>query len=794
MENQGEIRKFVNDQLSQWPMACANFRALKNVKVRTMNIGGLEVVLQHNPARMVSSAAKLDKSSIAVRPCFLCNRFPEQSFLRFDGRKGKKYDILLNPFPIFPEHLVIALSRHAPQSIWERYIDILDLSRKYQGYTFFYNGPHSGASAPDHHHFQAAPSGLMPLEADVDSLLSSSSETLEYLTSVRDASLYHYKKYLKGVFVLSATTSKSAAKLFYRLLDCVDIPQGESEPLFNLISWYSGGEFRSIVVFRTCHRSHHYFSEGEDHLTMSPGCADMGGCLIAPVEEDFNRLDERLLSEVLSEVTLSGESEQRIIRKLTRVQPYIKVGIMTADRIEFKMYPDCGGTRVATFREGKIDYDGALYDELYFEEQTPSTFFAEPTFELRDVTIGKGFHWERKETQKFAGTLKIIVENNALTAVNIVGIEDYLLSVISSEMSPDSPEEFLKAHAVISRSWAMNKILKRRLAVKQPLDLPECHSLGELVTVVDGLKHGPDGLSGGAEGPVSQMSGSPAAARSTGVFSYEKCYDRNDHKLYDVCADDHCQRYQGLTRVEGAVAKAVQRAVDTTWGQVLTSSGELCDARFAKCCGGVSEIFSTCWEGGDKPYLQSLPDTPGHVQVGSVLPDGSRAVPYCSLATPEVLSSIFNNYDRETTDFFSWTQEYETGRLSEIISSKSGIDIGRLTGFEILEKGPSGRICKIGIKGSESSIIVGKELEIRRLLSETHLKSSDFEVEFTSYGTVLFKGRGWGHGVGMCQCGAAVMALQGNGYRDILSHYYPGSVLSELNGAEFNACDLKPLT
>ncbi len=168
-------------------------------------------------------------------------------------------------------------------------------------------------------------------------------------------------------------------------------------------------------------------------------------------------------------------------------------------------------------------------------------------------------------------------------------------------------------------------------------------------------------------------------------------------------------------------------------------------------------------------------------------------MPYCSLATPEVLSSIFNNYDRETTDFFSWTQEYETGRLSEIISSKSGIDIGRLTGFEILEKGPSGRICKIGIKGSESSIIVGKELEIRRLLSETHLKSSDFEVEFTSCGTVLFKGRGWGHGVGMCQCGAAVMAFQGDGYRDILSHYYPGAVLSELNGAEFNACNLKVL-
>ncbi|MGN0190923.1 MAG: DUF4922 domain-containing protein [Candidatus Cryptobacteroides sp.] len=811
--NRGEIRKFVNDQLSHWPMACANFRALKGVQTRRLNIGGLDVVLQHNPARMISSAAKLDKSSIATRPCFLCNRFPEQTFIRFDGRKGKKYDILLNPYPIFPDHLVIALSRHSPQSIWKRYIDILDLSRKYQGYTFFYNGPHSGASAPDHHHFQACPSGLMPLEADVQRLWTPEqvgrdvpdrasvpgavpcsdacdvipgsyacdtipcsdacdvipgsdreSNPLEYLTSVQDASLYHYKKYLSGIFVLRATTSKSAAKLFYRLLDCAEIPQGESEPLFNLISWYSCGEFRSIIVFRTCHRSHHYFSDGPDHLTMSPGCADMGGYLIAPVESDFRKLDEKLLGEVLGEVTLEKEDEQRIVRRLTRVQPHISVGIMSADRIVFRMYPDGGGTRTATFREGKIDYDGALYDELFFEEQTPSTFFAEPTFELHGVTIGKGFHWERKETQKFAGTLKIIVENNSLTAINIVGVEDYLLSVISSEMSPESPEEFLKAHAVISRSWVMSQILRRREKRAEQSSIaagmPQCRNVGELVTLVDTLRNG--------------------VPAEDGEQGYVRCYDHSDHRLYDVCADDHCQRYQGLTRVSEASATAAQKAVDQTWGQVLTFDGQLCDARFSKCCGWRSELFSTCWEGEDKPYLQALPDTPGHVPVGTLLPDGTVAVPYCSLADRSVLSRVFNNYDRETEDFYTWTEEYDISCLSGIISEKSGRSIGRLKGLDVLEKGPSGRIHKLGIIGSESSFTVGKELEIRRLLSRTHLKSSAFTAEFTDRDTVLFKGRGWGHGVGLCQCGAAVMAMQSCHYKDILQHYYPGSVLSEL--------------
>ena len=825
--NNSEIEKFVRDQLSCWPLACANFRALKGVKTKTLTVGGLDVTVQHNPARMISSAAKLDKASVAKRPCFFCNRFPEQTFIRFEGRKGKKYDILLNPYPIFPNHLVIAMARHCDQSIWNRYIDVLDLSKKYQGYTFFYNGPHSGASAPDHHHFQASPSGLMPLEEDVQRMFSALKgvkpeeskgvePAMEYLTSVQDAHLFHYGKYLNGIFALRASTSKSAAKLFYRLLDCADIPEGESEPLFNLISWYSEGEFRSVVVFRTSHRSHHYWTNGPDHLTMSPGCADMGGCIIAPVPEDFEKLDSALLTDLLTEVTLSAGRQNKIIHRLTRTQPHISVGIMSAQRIEFQMYPDGGGTRVATFREGKIDYDGALYDELFFEEQTPSTFFAEPTFELHDVTIGKGFHWERKETQKFAGTLKIIVENNALTAINIIGVEDYLLSVISSEMSQKCPLEFLKAHAVISRSWVMAQLrheVKPKWNDADRKALLGCTCLEDVCTWLsahydaagkpfgdnspaltgasdsDAIAEALTGASNsGANAEILTGAASPAAEPFP-QREYVKWYDNNDHKCFDVCADDHCQRYQGLTR---ATDPNVQKAVDDTWGQVLRSEGELCDARFSKCCGGVSELFSTCWADSDKTYLQTLPDTPGHLPEGAQGADGKPVVPFCSKADSALLSRIFNSYDQTTVDFYTWTESYAVDELTRIIEERSGIHIGFLTALESLAAGPSGRVYRLRVVGTEGSFIVGKELEIRRILSRSHLKSSAFTAEFTPDGRVVLRGRGWGHGVGFCQTGAAVMASEGYPYREILAHYYPGAEVCTGNEPAFQGAENEP--
>ena len=741
---ENKIHKFVGDQLSRWPLACDNFRALKNVQVREVEVGGLKVKLQFNPARMVSSAAKLTKDDIAKRRCFLCqeNRSGEQIMMKFEGRKGKKYHILINPYPIFPDHLVIAKARHTDQSIWHRYIDMLDLARKYADFSFFYNGPSCGASAPDHHHFQGAPKGLMPLENDVDARLGS----LEEVTSVQDARLYHYDNFTNGIFVIRAETAKSAAKLFYRLLDCAPMHEGDSEPRINLFTYYRDGEFRSIVVFRRCHRSHHYFSDGPDHLTMSPGCADMAGVFIVPVEEEFHKITPELLSEMLSEVTISKEEQELMIWRLTRTQPLLSVGIMSAKEISFEILSDGAGTRKAVMREGKIEYDGALYDELFFDAQTLSTQFAEPSFVLHNVVIGKNFHWERTEDQKFAGSLKIIVENGQLTAVNIVGVEDYLLSVISSEMSAKASEEFLKAHAVISRSWVMAQI--NSTAKTHNAHIPEgVYSTPSVVTHVDSILSHDD------------------APESGEIHEIMKWYDHQDHRNFDVCADDHCQRYQGLTRATG---ETVRRVIDQTWGQVLTYDGQLCDARFSKCCGGRMESFSTCWENKDYAYLQPLPDAPGHKEDEEC---------FCNTQDKSILEQVLNNYDQETVDFYRWTEVYDKSALSELIARRSGVEVGEILSIEPLERGESGRIRKLKIVGDRSSLIVGKELEIRRILSESHLKSSAFDVLIQD-DKIILEGKGWGHGVGLCQIGAAVMAVKGYTYDQILSHYYPGSTLS----------------
>ena len=744
------IYKFVGDQLSRWQLACDNFRALKNVKVREMEASGLKVQLQFNPARIVSSAAKLNKEDIVKRKCFLCrdNRPPEQIMLKFEGRKNKKYHILVSPYPIFPDHLVIADARHTDQSIRQRYVDMLDLARKYTGFTFFYNGPRSGASAPDHHHFQAAPGGLVPLECDVNDCLAHADKDLglKYIASLQDAQLYHYQKFTTGVFVLRAETSKSMAKLLYRLLDCAEIPEGDSEPMFNLFTFYRNGEFRSIVIFRSRHRSHHYFSEGPDHLTMSPGCADMGGVFIVPVEAEYEKLTPDLLAEMLAEVSVTKTEETAIINRMTRTQPKIEVGIMSAKEIEFEIISDGAGSRKAALKEGKIEYDGALYDELFFDSQTPSTMFAEPSFVLYGVTIGVDFHWERKEDQKFAGALKIIVDKDKLTAVNVVGVEDYLLSVISSEMSASASEEFLKAHAVISRSWLMAQIASSRKERK--ISVPQgIMNLPSLITHLE--------MSGHSDGDERH---------TEGQYALVKWYDHDDHRLFDVCADDHCQRYQGLTRATG---KTVRKVIDSTWGQVLTYNGELCDARFSKCCGGRMERYSTCWDDKDYDYLVPLPDAPDHQEGGKS---------FCDTDDKEILSQVLNNYDQETLDFYRWTEEYDKKELAALIERKSGVHIGELLSLEPLERGESGRIWKLRIEGSEKIIVVGKELEIRRMLSESHLKSSAFDVEIT-HDKVILKGAGWGHGVGLCQIGAAVMASKGYTYRQILEHYYPKSII-----------------
>lgn len=758
------IDKFIKDQLSVWPMAAENYRNLKKAETKHLDVGGLKVLAQYNPCRRISSEAPLDKKSISERPCFLCpeNRPAEQTNIEFEGRKGRKYRVTLNPYPIFPSHLVISGFDHTPQSIWHRYQDLLDFVKENQEYLGFYNGPQSGASAPDHMHFQACPQGLMPLQNRVDELLDSGEGgTLKFLTNVKEARLFQLDEYARGVFVLRGTTAKSTAKLFYRLLDCAPVPEDSDEPRLNLIAWCHGGEYRSAVIFREKHRPHNYFSTDSDHLAMSPGCADMAGVYVVPEKEDFDKLDSRILSQVVEEVAASEATEKEIIWRLTRTQNRLEVGIMSGQEIEFEIISDGAGKQKVEYSGGRISYNGVLYDELVFEAQTEATMFAEPSFILYGVTIGVDFHWERKVTQKFAGTLKFIVDGDRVTAVNIVGVEDYLLSVISSEMKASAGLEFLKAHAVISRSWVMAQVEHRRKPAIRQAQGPES---------VDGYD---TAVAEPVEAPVTSTSSATTesdsvAADSAGSVTeegeYIKWFDHDDHTLFDVCADDHCQRYQGLTM---AVGETVRKAIDQTWGLVLTSEGEICDARFSKCCGGRMELFSTCWEDKDYPYLQPLPDTPDCAEGGKV---------FCDTKDEAILSQVLNDYDLETEDFYRWRTEYSRTEVSDLVRKRSGMDFGTIRALVPIERGPSGRLKRLKIVGDRKTIVIGKELIIRRWLSDSHLKSSAFDVKWDGDRLIL-DGSGWGHGVGLCQIGAAVMASKGYTYDQILLHYYPGSKL-----------------
>ena len=683
-----ELRKFIKDQLSIWPLAATNFRSLKAVKTREIPVLGLPCRIQWNPERVGSSTADTSPEAIAARPCFLCekNRPAEQHHIKFEGRKGRMYNVQINPFPIFKDHLVIVRDEHLPQAIWHHMPDILDFARKYPDFTAFYNGPASGASAPDHLHFQAAPRHRMPLEEAVDAFLDAPGDAL---ATVKDATLYRFPGYCRGVYALKATTSKSLTKLFYRLLDCCDRRPDETEPKFNLYAYVKGAEWRCFVVLRSAKRSHHFDAEGDEHLTVSPGAADMAGVFVTPFREDFEKATPALLEAILDEVTIPAREQEMIEWRLTRTQPRVAVGILAADEICFEIISDGAGPQRVRYSEGRIAYNGALYDELFFDSITRSTRFAEPSFILHDVVIGIDFHWQQKRTLKFAGGLKFIVEGDKIRAVNLVGMEDYLLSVISSEMKSSASVDLLKAHAVISRSWLMARM-----------------------------------------------------------------EDHSAHDNFDVCADDHCQRYQGLTMAAG---ERVRTVIDETWGQVLRYKGQLCDTRYSKCCGGKTELFSTCWENIDYPYLQCVDD------------------PWCDCENDEILSQVLNDYDQQTKDFHDWTVRYDAAELAALVRERTGIDFGEIQALEPIERGPSGRIKYLRIVGSKRTETVGKELKIRRALSTSHLKSSAFEVSRDPGGAWVLRGRGWGHGVGLCQIGAAVMAARGFDYRSILNHYYPGT-------------------
>ena len=434
--------------------------------------------------------------------------------------------------------------------------------------------------------------------------------------------------------------------------------------------------------------------------------------------------------------------------------PCVKVGIFNEPEVKFVLYGKyrvgdtiAEGECLASVSGGKVLWDGKEYDNVLF---TPSDE-ENDCFELKDVTIGVNFHWERKENQKFRGALSLIVENDRVTAINVLSVEEYLLSVISSEMSATASLELLKAHAVISRSWLLAQIEKNKNIIKENTHYCACHQdENELV----------------------------------------KWYDREDHVNFDVCADDHCQRYQGITR---ASTQTVREAIKATWGQVLTYDGKLCDARFSKCCGGVYEEFENCWEPVHYPYLVACRDSEHPLDFPDLTVEEnakewilSSPQAFCNTTDAEILSQVLNNYDQETADFYRWKVEYSQEELSALIKNRSGIDYGEILDLVPVERGKSGRLVRMKIVGTKKQLTIGKELEIRRTLSPSHLYSSAFIVDKQDVNAAgvpqkfVLTGAGWGHGVGLCQIGAAVMGAKGYNYKEILLHYFIDANISTL--------------
>lgn len=613
-----DITLLFEKQQAAWPAADERIRALSEV-VERRKVG--PYLVQWNPARAVSTMAKVDAKALQERPCFLCkkNRPAEQEGIMIeDGR----WEVLINPFPILSHHLTIVSTQHEPQRLTREDLHtMVTLSEQLAGYTIFYNGARCGASAPDHKHLQA---GITPEELPL-----------------------WQRKPMKEQEAWDA-------------VQALPVEEGREEPDFNML--VRNGH--CWLVPRKAHRPKCYH---DGTCMVSPGALDMAGLIITPREQDFRSITQAEIDEIMAEC--GG------------VRTIVSVGIMEAPEIRYKENGD-------------------------------------GTFTLFDVTIGKDFHWQRKMLQTFRGALRIVENpaNGMQIAINDIDIEDYLTSVISSEMSGTSSLELLKAHAVISRSWVM-RMKERR----------------------------------GEKGAVNNVP-------STNNDEHIRWYDSSTHTLFDVCADDHCQRYQGL----GGVNAIVKQAVDETRGEVLISAeGQLCDARFSKCCGGRTERFSACWEDEDYDYLQPVD------------------CPFCDTQDKQLLSQVLNGYDQETPDFHHWTMRLTQQEISRLAEEKLHLGLGTILDLRPLERGESGRIIRLAVEGTGRSVIVGKELEIRRMLSPTHLYSSAFSVE--REGTdFLLRGRGWGHGVGLCQIGAAAMASQGFSYKEILTHYYPTSKVGRM--------------
>ena len=758
------ISRFFNRQMEKWADARHRFCDLKHVETHQLSD---QLKVQWNPARIVSTGAKIDKKTLGDRPCFLCdkNRPKEQISKQIDER----FLLLVNPFPILPVHFTIPARKHQPQSIYKNYGEMHRFLSLHSELMVFYNGPKCGASAPDHLHFQAGTSGILPLQANWQRL----SRNLTDIISLNDdekIALIH--DFVVPAFVIISKSEDSDEALFQRLYKSMPVRGDETEPMMNIIAWRKGDEYISVVIPREKHRPEAYFAEGDAQMMVSPGALDMSGLIITPREEDFRKLTEESATAILQECGVSTDKMNSIVTKLKASkeaelqvgtsalysydkEPEVKVGIVSGQKIHFslnKPYLAKGetviGEQEVEFSEGGVLWNGNQYSSLTFHPQS-----ADASFSLSDVTIGVNFHWERKETQTFLGTLRFVVESDKICAINELPVEKYLESVISSEMSATSSLELLKAHAVISRSWLLAQMKKRR----------------------------------------------DVAESGNNFFSFTKkedmlirWYDREDHTIFDVCADDHCQRYQGITK---ETSPHVAEAIRQTKGQVLLDGDEICDARFSKCCGGVTEEFQYCWEDTPKNYLTAVRDIA--LGIESTLPNLTneeeaekwiRFNPpaFCNTQDKRILSQVLNDYDQETVDFYRWKVTLTQEKLQQLIADRLKMDLGSILDMKSVERGTSGRISKLQIIGTDKTFTIGKELEIRRTLSDSHLLSSAFIVDkydIDEQGVPQrfeLIGAGWGHGVGLCQIGAAVMGEEGYQYDAILLHYYQGAEIKKL--------------
>jgi len=667
-----DINQFFEQQLEVWPMAAKNYADLQLAQHKQITVKDRVYDVTFNPARMRSAAAKVESGKVE-RPCFLCdNALPaEQTRITIKTvPSGNTYHIMVNPYPITNRHFTIVSAKHERQDFKGRHWDMAFFADLMPDYLIFFNGACSGASAPDHMHFQAVPKELVPITH------------------------WNWEQQLE----MGVSSSMPQCR-----------EEGKSDNM-NVVCWTDGADCHWLVIDRAKHRPSQY-----PDLLISPAALEFCGLVPMAREEDFSVLDGALLENVLSQCRSQ--------------EPLLRVGIMEGQQICFSADERTHALNYAG--ENKIlhvmDYGSNRAEKCEIEEYTTSS----QPFTLEGVTIGKQFHWEQKEDQSFMGSLKVIARDGELHAINLVPVEEYLKSVISSEMSATNNLELLKTHAIISRSW----VLKTLSGSKSHLSRQK-----------------------GEEGMVSEG-------------RFVKIWDGNDHKLYDVCADDHCQRYQGITR---QVSPLVAQAVAETRGMVLTDKdGAICDARFSKCCGGKSELFSSCWQDKDYHYLQPVDD------------------PWCDTHDEQVLRLVLNDYDQRTLDFHDWEVRYSASELTELVNRRLAAEIPgffpfvEITDLIPVKRGPSGRIILLKIVGNNQTLEIGKELLIRKALSESHLYSSSFEPSKllnseTTEPTFVLKGKGWGHGVGLCQIGAANMSQHGKTHQEILMHYFTGARISKL--------------